>query len=1037
MSNPTFTPQENLLFDKNHFTSKDGYRCVSQGSKKEGLLLETLFEPSSPEYHKMTHFPIYLYKDDKDNYYCFSDKSLQVVERSQQLFQTKNPVNIEFINKFTEDECKSESKYHSEFLEKINPRFKKVMGNIYNIDEDEKDPDAYKIYFLSYNFLRKSVFTLSDVADMIQLYYSNYAYCLSDGIDKWKNYFLIDAQKRVNYKYACLTRAKKESEKGLKIDIGHEYRIKILFLIGDNYEFVKEELIPFFFGGQATIIKYLQMISRILRQGKTSIINNITKEDITVLQKLQKIILLFQDGFQNQSIVFQKVYADVNIQEIIDIINPTRFTQLERSNSEEDIEETNGEKEDEKEDKKQIVKHKKKKKKEKQQSIDIKDITELFNVQVEVEKYFRLHFGLVKKLYRYFEKFCQSHILTFPYSFSMCMNYIEKEKERDEKKEKNKNIELLSNDDFQKMFVDSINKFNQNNYFMDRIVDVYHFFLKSYNKNNIICNLIKCDPNVLESTVQIKDYKTRIVESSNNYKKTIKSLEKQCQQIYKGQLGELFSSNILPLNFISDLQNDLKGLYDQAQYLNNKNLIVFPDEDDESEEYFRSYETRAKDQIKIIENELKTVSNKVSVMEKLIVNLQENLSKTEDENNIEKINQNIEKTQSKLHELKTIGEENLNKIYQYTILFYSSMIMRLFYYYNYLWIENDKINLLDELQNNLLKLQKYEKQNPSQDHKHAILYSLLQEELQCINVEISVLLTQSFNTSTFNKAYIYQEEITNKILDANFFNTYSINDLETHIQMFRYVIYLGELNNEYQNLINTNIMLQQNIRQFLPSQMILTRSKEQTDKISDITNRLNTINAEIENIETNKTNLCGYYFRQIFQGQHDDFLEQIIDQYDDLNTKVEEIFELYMSDYKSHQGLDFYYFYNDEFYECNQTLMRNNVNTLKNVLETIMTKRVFTVTQKTQIQLLIFSLISGVFISYFYYKCKLQVLEQVPDVSINIENVKQLSVINEINIQTNKIKQSYVELFISRYMFQEPSTTTSSSSSFISSSLLK
>jgi hypothetical protein len=103
MSNPTFTPQENLLFDKNQITAKDGYRCVSQGSKREGFLLETLFEPSSPEYYKMTNFPIYLYKDDKDNYYCFSDKSLQVVERSQQLFQNKNPVNIELVKKFTED----------------------------------------------------------------------------------------------------------------------------------------------------------------------------------------------------------------------------------------------------------------------------------------------------------------------------------------------------------------------------------------------------------------------------------------------------------------------------------------------------------------------------------------------------------------------------------------------------------------------------------------------------------------------------------------------------------------------------------------------------------------------------------------------------------------------------------------------------------------------------------------------------------------------------------------------------------------------
>jgi len=544
--------------------------------------------------------------------------------------------------------------------------------------------------------------------------------------------------------------------------------------------------------------------------------------------------------------------------------------------------------------------------------------------------------------------------------------------------------------------------------------------------------LIKCDPNVLISTIQIKDYKTRIAYSSNNYKKAIKLLEDQCQKIYKGQLGDLFSV-ILPLNFKEELQNDLKVLYDQAQYLNKKNLIIFSDEDEYIEDSFIIYETKLKGQIKMIESELTPVLNKVSVMENLIVKLQDNLSKTEDENNIEKIKQNMDKTQSKLDEFKKIEEENLNKIYQCAILFYSYMIMKLFYYYNYLWMNNDKTNLLNELQSNLQNVQKYEKQNPSQDHKHAILYSLLQEDLQCINVEISALLNQSFNTSTFNKAYIYQEEIKNNILNANFFNTYSANDLKTHIEMFESVIYLGELNGEYENLINTNIMLQQNIRQLLSSQITISRAEEQKGKISDITNRLNLVNTELEKLEENKANLCGYYFRQIFQGQHKDFLEQMLDQYD-LNTKIKEIFELYMKYYRNHKDIDFYYFYNDEFHKCNQTLMENNINELKNVFETMITKSMFSVDQKNKIQLLVFSLISSVFIEYFYCKCKLQVLRQVPDVSINFENVKQLSVINEFKIQTNKIKQSYIDLFISRYLLI---SSRSSSSSFISSSLLK
>jgi uncharacterized protein YnzC (UPF0291/DUF896 family) len=194
--------------------------------------METLFEPSSMQYRKMTTYPIHLYKDEDDSYYCFSDQSLQVLQLNQSHHRMKKPIEITLVKSFTENECKREAQYHSEFLENISSYLKKTMKSIYNIDKNENDPDFYKIYYLSYNFLNNTVFTLSDVADILQIYYNNYIYRNQDD-EKDINHLLNDAQKRVNYKYGCLTNAKKESGKDLKIDIGHTYKIYMLFLLGD------------------------------------------------------------------------------------------------------------------------------------------------------------------------------------------------------------------------------------------------------------------------------------------------------------------------------------------------------------------------------------------------------------------------------------------------------------------------------------------------------------------------------------------------------------------------------------------------------------------------------------------------------------------------------------------------------------------------------------------------------------------------------------------------------------------------------------
>ena len=155
MSQP-FIPQEILQFDKTQFTHKDGYNCVS----KRPSTIETLFETSSMQYRKMTTYPIHLYKDDGDSYYCFSDQSLQVLQNSQSTHKNKNPVEIRLIKSFTEDECKKEGQYHTESLEIINPSVRKVMKSIY---QEEKEPVFFNIYVQSYNFLDNSVFNLSIV----------------------------------------------------------------------------------------------------------------------------------------------------------------------------------------------------------------------------------------------------------------------------------------------------------------------------------------------------------------------------------------------------------------------------------------------------------------------------------------------------------------------------------------------------------------------------------------------------------------------------------------------------------------------------------------------------------------------------------------------------------------------------------------------------------------------------------------------------------------------------------------------------------
>jgi len=1015
MSQP-FIPQEILQFDKTQFTHKDGYNCVS----KRPNTIETLFEPSSMQYRKMTTYPIHLYKDASDSYYCFSDQSLQVLQNNQSVHRKKNPVEIRLIKSFTEDECKREGQYHTESLEIINPSVRKVMKSIY---QEEKEPVFFNIYVQSYNFLENSVFNLDDVADLLLIYYNNNVIDYTG--DSIKNQLLLDAIKRVNYKYACLTRAKKDGQKDLKIDIGHEYKLRMLFLLGDIYENIHEDLRRFYVGGMNTIKRYLEMISK-LRNIKKSVFS---QEDIPVLQNLQEIVELFESGFD-------KEYNDVNVQEVIDTLRPVTIMESSEEEAKE-IEETNEKIVDKKPLSRQKSRGKKKGKKEdlgefgkikdteEQNSIDV-------NIQDEVIKYFRSRFANTNAIFKYFDNLCLTYVRDLPFSFSVCLGYIEHD------------IYAVKFDEFYKMMNDSESQFNNNVYINNRLVNIYRFFLENYNKNKVLCTLLECDPARLTSVIQIQRNIKNVEENINNHIEQIKILEKFCQE-YKNDIYNSYK------NFITDESSDLgktedtkegdrllsnikyilHNMYEQYLLTKDNDFIVFPYTDsDEKEEKKgkkdkkeekkgkkdKKEEKKDKEDLNWLEkfnlfgNEInEKMSSTISLLRGAIA-LKEKTLNLKKLLNPDKDTKTIEAFKKKLSDVNDTITSYKQDLLQDIVLFYSSKLMKLHYYNYIVWLNKNKKQLLNDLKT---IFEKYDvlKQKQTPDYKNAVLYALLQEDLQCANVEISALLTQRFNTSPFTKAIYYQQAVKDGIFSKEFMTYTDTEKININIENFQREIFVNNFFQWYEKNINENISLQAKLAPHLHTTFYKINQQEVNVKINQYETMLLNARGKLQEVVNHRNDLIRYFYEEF--DNDNDFIEQLLDQSPKMTTKVSEIFELTYF-YFLHSR-EFYYFYNDEFYNREQEILQINKGKLKSLFSKIKESSILNSEIINEIMMLVYCIFSSLFVSINYLENKLRVMNTIPPITMI---ASQNSQINEIKSWTNKMKTLYVDLILSNYKLE-------------------
>lgn len=306
-----------LYFHKDlMLTNADGYKCVKKIVTEP---FEKLFTYKDPEFRKMTNYPIFLYMDDDNNYYCFSNNSLDFVKKNQkEMITKKNNIKIMLIKKYNSAECKDESIYKSDKLDNVDSCCKGYMKNIYNTIDPVVD---YNIYRLKYDFLNDIYFDLVDVADLFLIYYNNFQMGAND--------LLEYGMKRENYKYACLTYDNNVSSNlNLQIDVGHQYRIHLLYLLGEHYELIKEQLVAEFLGGDTTLKSIIRLISNI-KQGK-----NIGKDELYYLKKLSKIIDLFEEGFKEITNNHKK-YNDTDVNKMIKSLEPFVIVREDYSEDEE------------------------------------------------------------------------------------------------------------------------------------------------------------------------------------------------------------------------------------------------------------------------------------------------------------------------------------------------------------------------------------------------------------------------------------------------------------------------------------------------------------------------------------------------------------------------------------------------------------------------------------------------------------------------------------------------------------------------------
>ena len=273
------TEQKDIIYTSGEYfkdldNSKEG-PFGGQECLKEIGENERLFKPQDGDrYEKMINFPIFLYEDNKGEHYCFSDNILQNLNKNQNIITlNQDKIPIHFIKKLDEKECEIEKEYHNYFLENVSfSPFKTLIENIYKCKKIPINNNSYRVYSIKHNFVDKPIFDLVDIADMLSIFFLN---------SKQEEITLQNMlEKRINYKYGCLTEANyKDSKK--QIDEEHKYAINIRDGLVKLYEKVKD------------LIKDQDYVERLLKTIYNLLINK--KLNLKDVKDLKSFILKIQE----------------------------------------------------------------------------------------------------------------------------------------------------------------------------------------------------------------------------------------------------------------------------------------------------------------------------------------------------------------------------------------------------------------------------------------------------------------------------------------------------------------------------------------------------------------------------------------------------------------------------------------------------------------------------------------------------------------------------------------------------------------------
>ena len=540
---------------------------------------------------------------------------------------------------------------------------------------------------------------------------------------------------------------------------------------------------------------------------------------------------------------------------------------------------------------------------------------------------------------------------------------------------------------------------------------------------------------------KVKFYKTNIIRDNKNYDEEIKLMEKEIKNFMSEPL--LYVQKYLPFNTdfttiydqcTNDIKRFLKTIFDDAQYVKNYDIILFPDIQehafyngffDKLNRHDEGVQKKITSTIYAQDEEVKKIKSKVQTLENLIKTQDQKNSVEKDEvkrkKTMDLINQSRQKQMELEKQIKVVEKVLYEGLFKNVINFFNTKIMKWFYLHNKIINNNDKINLLDRL-GSLLKTFKKTKQDLQNENiNDAVLFVLLQEDLQCCNIEISTLLAQGFIFSPLNQALNVQKQLNGKMFSIPYLNgNMKIKTLRNLMTNYYRELFLSRFYENYKNFIYENLQLQNELYKTISPKMFESREKDLQYKKQAIEIDYNLTVNELANIHKNKKELLQYYCKEFnLTLEKDGSIEQIIEQ-GKLPPYLQEYVDFMFEDLiltKNKQGEfilgtksnveELKFFYNDEFYIYNNELINKNKQELKDFIVKLEKSDKITPDDVTVIKIFICCHISSLLINFYYYKNKQFVLDNYPAISI-----KETTDTVYIKSLVQEVKESYKKLFL-------------------------